>query len=153
MRIGPSNGAPILFLPPLFEELNRTRAFIASVMRALARQGFGCWLPDLPGTGESEAELESCSWSEWRDAARDAGQHVSGSAGTIPITASIRGAVLLDDAVEASCRWRFAPVDGAAVARDMIRASMIKAEQVKGPHVDLAGYVLAETLLTKVSAA
>lgn len=29
MRIGPPDAAPILFLPPLFEEMNRTRALIA----------------------------------------------------------------------------------------------------------------------------
>ena len=51
MRIGRSEAPPILFVPPLFEEMNRTRALIAAMMRALSADGFGCWLPDLPGTG------------------------------------------------------------------------------------------------------
>ena len=53
MRIGAADAPPILFVPPLFEEMNRTRALIAAIMRALAARGYGCWLPDLPGTGES----------------------------------------------------------------------------------------------------
>ena len=57
MRIGAEDAPPILFVPPLFEEMNRTRALIAAVMRRLAAQGFGCWLPDLGGTGESERDL------------------------------------------------------------------------------------------------
>ncbi len=153
MRIGPSDGAPILILPPLFEEMNRTRAFIASIMRALARRGHGCWLPDLPGTGESDTELESCCWSDWREAARSAGEHIARSAGVAPAVAALRGGALLDDAVDACCHWRFAPVDGASLARDMIRASLIKAEEMKGPRVDLAGYALTEALLADLSAA
>ena len=57
MRIGAGDAPPILFVPPLFEEMNRTRALIAASMRRLAAQGLGCWLPDLTGTGESDARL------------------------------------------------------------------------------------------------
>jgi hypothetical protein len=51
---------------------------------------------------------------------------------------------LLDDAVSASHRWRFAPAEGASLARDMIRASLIKTDEMKGPEVDLAGYRMSE---------
>ena len=57
MRIGAAEAPPILFVAPLFEEMNRTRALIVATMRRLAERGFGCWLPDLPGTGESERAL------------------------------------------------------------------------------------------------
>jgi alpha-beta hydrolase superfamily lysophospholipase len=153
MRIGPTDASPILFLPPLFEEMNRTRAFLAAIMRALAVEGYGCWLPDLPGTGESESALETCSWDGWRDAARDAGHHVARAAGRTPLVAAVRGGALLDDAVDASRRWRFAPAEGASLSRDMIRASMIKAEEMKGPEVDLAGYRMSEALLADLTAA
>ncbi len=54
----PAEDAPaILFVPPLFEEMNRTRALIVAVMRRLAKRGHGCWLLDLGGTGESERDL------------------------------------------------------------------------------------------------
>ena len=153
MRIGPADAPSILFLPPLFEEMNRTRAFIASIMRALAAHGYGCWLPDLPGSGESEHPLEACRWESWRDAARDAAAHVAQASGRTPLVASLRGGALLDDAATGKCHWRFAPAEGASLARDMIRAAMVKAEEMKGPEVELAGYRLSERLLADLTAA
>jgi pimeloyl-ACP methyl ester carboxylesterase len=147
MRIGEASAPPILFLPPLFEEMNRTRAFLASIMRALAGAGFGCWLPDLPGTGESEAALEACTFEHWRAAARDAGNHVADSSGKQPATASFRGGALLDDTVEAAIAWRFAPAEGASLARDLIRSAMLPAEALQGPLVELAGYRISDVLL------
>ena len=116
MRIG--NGTPLLFLPPLFEEMNRTRALLAATMRALAAQGFECWLPDLPGTGESERALEEVSWQEWRDAATSAF-----AAAAAVASVSLRGGALLDAAAPA--RWRFAPATGASLARDLSRAGLM----------------------------
>ena len=147
MRIGEASAPPILFLPPLFEEMNRTRAFLASIMRALAGHGFGCWLPDLPGTGESETALGNCTFEQWRDAARDAGSHVATSSGTQPVSASFRGGALLDDAVESAAAWRFAPAEGASLARDLIRSAMLPAEALQGPIVELAGYQISDVLL------
>lgn len=151
MRIGPPDGAPILFLPPLFEEMNRTRAFIASIMRDLAGRGHCCRLPDLPGTGESSRALEDCSWSDWRRAVHDAVEHVARTAAKRPVLASVRGGALLDDAADTDCRWRFAPVEGASLARDMVRASMLKPGETRGPFVDLAGYRLSEGLLASLT--
>lgn len=122
MRIGPPDGPPILFLPPLFEEMNRTRALIAGIMRTLAAQGFGCSLPDLPGTGESERPLESCSWEDWLEAARAAA--VQAADGRPLTVASIRGGALLEGATQASFHWRFAPADGASLARDLARSRL-----------------------------
>ena len=68
MRIGDPAAPFILFLPPLFEEMNRTRAFLAGAMRRVAAAGYCCRLPDLPGTGESERALEEVSWQDWQDA-------------------------------------------------------------------------------------
>ena len=153
MRIGPADGVPILFLPPLFEEMNRTRAFIVSITRGLAERGYGCWLPDFPGTGESEVALEDCSWSDWQAAAQDAAQHVARVCGRVPVAASVRGGALLDDVASIDCRWRFAPVEGSSLARDMVRASMLKPEQMQGPVVDLAGYRLSEGLFASLTEA
>lgn len=121
MRIGDEAAPALLFLPPLFEELNRTRAFLAATMRRLAGMGFGCWLPDLPGTGESERSLETVSWDEWRAAAAAAAEAVGEMAAVI----GIRGGALLDDAAEAPCTWRFAPAPGASFARDLARAGLM----------------------------
>jgi pimeloyl-ACP methyl ester carboxylesterase len=116
MRIG--SGPSLLFLPPLFEEMNRTRALLAAVMRALAAEGYGCWLPDLPGTGESGRALAEVSWEEWREAAAAAARTVQPVA-----SVGLRGGALLDGAVER--RWRMAPATGASLARDLARAGLM----------------------------
>ena len=123
MRMGDPRTPPVLFVPPFFEELNRTRALIAGIMRRLAADGHGCWLPDLGGTGESVAPLESVTWEDWRREVAAAAEHVAAHSGKRPLIASLRGGCLIDDGAAAECWWRFAPAAGAALARDMDRAS------------------------------
>lgn len=143
MRIGAADAPPLLFIPPLFEEMNRTRAFMATMMRALTYRGFRCWLIDLPGTGESERPLQECSWENWRDAVRTVSEDLG--AGRDLTTVAFRGGCLLDEAAAAGCRWRFAPADGAALRRDLERAGMMSGGGYAGydPHPalldDIAG--------------
>jgi pimeloyl-ACP methyl ester carboxylesterase len=136
MRIG--SGPALLFLPPLFEEMNRTRALLATTMRALAGRGFECWLPDLPGTGESERALEEVSWQDWTEAAA-AAFHAAGAVASV----AVRGGALLDQAAPA--RWRFAPATGTSLARDLSRAGLM----TEGG----GGYAPAEALLAPLAAA
>lgn len=136
MRIG--DGPALLFLPPLFEELNRTRALLATAMRALAAEGFSCWLPDLPGTGESERALEEVTWEDWRSAAAAAFE----SAGAVA-SVGLRGGALLDR--RSPVRWRFAPAPGASLARDLARAGLM----AEGG----GGYSPSEALLADLGAA
>lgn len=133
MRIGAAEAPPILFVAPLFEEMNRTRALMAAAMRALAARGFGCWLPDLAGTGESETALVDASWSGWRHDVMAAAEHARARSGRHPLVASLRGGGLIDDMAAAIGWWRLAPVDGASLARDMVRAGLA--------GVEWAGYV------------
>jgi pimeloyl-ACP methyl ester carboxylesterase len=123
MAIGASHAPPILFLPPMFEELNRTRALIVAIMRRVAAGAHGCWLPDLPGTGESERALDRVSWESWRSAVKAAGDQLS-RGDKLPCTVAIRGGCLLDDLVPSACAWRFAPVAGASLVRDLSRAGL-----------------------------
>ena len=123
MGIGSPNAPAILFVPPLFEELNRTRALIAAIMRRVAERGYGCWLPDLPGTGESERRLGRLSWDQWRSAVGVAAKQI-GRGEPLAGVASLRGGALLDDVVPACCAWRFAPVGGASLVRDLNRAGL-----------------------------
>ncbi|HEX6376014.1 MAG TPA: hypothetical protein VFZ91_09875 [Allosphingosinicella sp.] len=136
MRIG--SGPALLFLPPLFEEMNRTRALLATAMRLLAARGFECWLPDLPGTGESARALEQVSWQEWRDAAAAAFE----AAGAVAAV-SLRGGALLDGPAPAC--WRFAPATGASLARDLARAGLM----TEGG----GGYAPSQALLAALAAA
>jgi len=111
-----SDAAPtLLFLPPLFEELNRTRALLLQTMRALAAGGWRCVLPDLPGTGESEIPLDAVEWRHWRDAVTAA------SAGAVAAV-SLRGGALLDGVI--ARRWRLSPATGAALVRDLERTGL-----------------------------
>lgn len=134
MRIG--SGPALLFLPPLFEEMNRTRALLATTMRALAARGFECRLPDLPGTGESERALSDIVWEDWRAAASSAAAGTAASIG-------LRGGALLDEA--APLRWRFAPATGASLARDLARAGLM----TEGS----GGYAPSEALLAGLAEA
>jgi pimeloyl-ACP methyl ester carboxylesterase len=145
MRIGAAEAPPILFVPPLFEEMNRTRALIAEMMRALAARGYGCWLPDLPGTGESERSLEEVSWDDWRAAVSEAADHAAAASGRAPLVAALRGGCLIDEAAEGAGHWRLAPVAGASLTRDMERSGLA--------GVDYAGYAPSSALRAEVAAA
>ena len=145
MRIGPAEAPPILVVPPLFEEMNRTRALVAGMMRALAARGFGCWLPDLPGTGESERPLEDVVCEDWRAAVTEAADHAAAASGRAPIVAAIRGGCLIDDAAEGAGHWRFAPVPGASLVRDMERSGLA--------GTSWAGYSASPALKAEVEAA
>lgn len=133
LRIGDPGAAPILLLPPLFEELNRTRALVVATMRALAAAGHCSWLPDLAGTGESQSSLAAATWGGWRHDVTAAARHVAEASGRAPLIAAIRGGCLLDDAAEGCGHWRFAPVAGTSLARDLDRASL-------GGGAEWAGY-------------
>lgn len=146
LRIGAADAPAILFLPPLFEEMNRTRALIVAAMRGLAARGQGCWLADLPGAGESERALDSVGWGDWRAAAAAAARRLTNKNGDPPLVASIRGGALLDDAAPARGRWRFAPVGGASLVRDLTRAGL-------AGGADHAGYSPSDTLLAALAAA
>ena len=145
MRLGRPHAPAILFVPPLFEEMNRTRALIAAVMRWLAKRGHGCWLLDLSGTGESERELAEVSWDDWRHDVTAAAAHISEKARK-PLIASLRGGALVDDGAAARGWWRLTPIDGAAAARDMVRSGL-------AGGVEWAGYAPGDALKAALEAA
>jgi pimeloyl-ACP methyl ester carboxylesterase len=138
MRIGDAAAPRLLFLPPLLEEMNRTRAFLAAIMRRVAAAGYGCLLPDLPGTGESERALEETSWQDWVDAA---GAAAEGARAVL----SVRGGCLLDAGLT-QVKWRLAPVEGASLVRDLERAGLV----ADGGG---AGYAPSPSLLDSLGAA
>jgi hypothetical protein len=145
MRLGRPHAPAILFVPPLFEEMNRTRALIVAVMRWLAKRGQTCWLLDLGGSGESESDLAEVGWDDWRHDVTWAAVHIAEQARK-PLIASLRGGALLDDAADARGWWRFAPVDGAALARDMGRSGL-------AGGVEWAGYAPSDVLKASLEAA
>ncbi len=142
MALGPVEGPQLVIAQPLFEEMNRCRRMLVAVARHLAEQGVGCWLPDLPGTGESPRALADVAWEEWPLAIADACR-IAGN-GRPPFLAALRGGALVDQQAEVSGRWHCAPVSGAALMRDLERA-----REFAGSADDLdehAGYAIVPSM-------
>lgn len=150
----------ILIVPPLFDEMNRTRRMIVETMRALAAQGVNSMLPDLPGCNESLAPMSQQSVTGWRDAVVDVTrQH------KVTHIAAIRGGCLLDDSAAIPC-LRLAPVTGASLLKTMLR-TRIAADREAGvstsmeelralsenADLDLAGHRLSPLMLKEMDAA
>jgi pimeloyl-ACP methyl ester carboxylesterase len=110
--------ATILFVPPLFEEANRTRRTLVLAMRALAADGFATLLPDLPGQNESLVPLEQVDLATWQNALAEVAATIDGPL----IIASLRGGALIDHHAKAAAWWRLAPVGGASLLRTLMRA-------------------------------
>ena len=106
----------ILLVAPLFDEMNRTRRVLATTMRALAEKGIASFLPDLPGTNESSADLVDQDISHWQSAITAAAQQHGATH-----IASIRGGALVDLASPYLPHWRLAPVKGATLLKAMLR--------------------------------
>lgn len=113
--------ATILFVPPLFDEANRTRRTLSLAMRSLAEQGFASVLPDLPGQNESLIPLEDVDLVGWQRALADVADAIDGPV----IIASLRGGALIDHLAKADAWWRLAPVGGASLLRTLMRARVV----------------------------
>ena len=156
---GPDDGPQVIVLAPLFAEMNLTRALLAELGRALAERGVGSWLPDLPGTGESRRPLGAVSWEDWLDVARTIGEEVASRIGTRPFVCSVRGGALLDHAIGARARWRYAPAEGSALLRQLGRAQQIADRESgavpapPGEPAELAGYMLSPAMRSGLEAA
>lgn len=66
---GPSRGA-IVYLPPLADEMHKSRRTVAQQARALATAGYHVTLLDLPGCGDSGGEFADATWQIWKAEAR-----------------------------------------------------------------------------------
>ncbi len=115
--VGPPR-ATIVFVPPLFEEANRTRRTIVLAMRALAVDGFAALLPDLPGQNESLVPLDQVDLDQWQAKLAAITAALDGPV----LVASIRGGALIDHRAKAAAWWRLAPVGGASLLRTLMRA-------------------------------
>ncbi|MBA2935849.1 hypothetical protein HZF05_17350 [Sphingomonas sp. CGMCC 1.13654] len=148
LAYGPRNGPQILVIQPLFEELNRCRAMLASACRALAERGVGVWMPDLPGTGESLRALDTIVWKDWFDAVGAAGSVVREETGSEPGILAIRGGALLDRPLF----WRslrLSPTSGRSLLSDLRRSALASGSDPAHP----AGYTLSASLVEALAGA
>ncbi|MES3094132.1 hypothetical protein [Sphingomonas aerolata] len=140
LRFGPDAGPRVVAVLPLFEEANRTRAFLVAMLRALAGRGIGGILPDLPGTGESLVETRDLRLPDLRLA-------FAALVGTldVPVYAvTIRSGALIDCDAHLAGRWRLAPQAGDDLLRDLNR---IRAASTMPDEGAYAGNSLSEALL------
>ncbi|WP_293702936.1 MULTISPECIES: hypothetical protein [unclassified Sphingopyxis] len=158
---GPPRGT-ILFVPPLFEEANRTHRTLVLAMRALAAEGFTTLLPDLPGQNESLVPLEQVDLASWQSALAETSTAIGGPL----IIASLRGGALIDHQAKAAAWWRLAPVGGASLVRTLMRARVaadreagvtssldsLQAEAATAPLL-LAGNRLSPTMIAQLATA
>ncbi|MFC3713852.1 hypothetical protein ACFOMD_14845 [Sphingoaurantiacus capsulatus] len=157
---------PLLIIPPLFEEMNRTRALLAGVGRRLAERGIASWLPDLPGTGDSELPFAEASWDAWQQSLELLAQKISATHGKEVHIFTIRGGALLGESIPARSRYWLSPVAGERLLRELLRARMA-ADQERGTPtstaaleaqlatqpVELAGYPVSLALAAALRAA
>ena len=140
LRFGPDAGPLVVAVLPLFEEANRTRAFLVEMLRALARRGIGSILPDLPGTDESVVETRDLRLPDLRQAFAA----LVGSLDAPVYAVTIRSGALIDCDAHLAGRWRLAPQAGDDLLRDLNR---IRAASTKPDAEGYAGNCLSEALL------
>jgi len=117
LRFGPDTGPVVVAALPLFEEANRTRAFVVTILRELAARGVAGALPDLPGQGESLAPTDAVRLGDLRDAYAAATRH----AGIPAYSLGVRSGALLDVTAAPAGRWHLAPSTGADLMRELAR--------------------------------
>lgn len=160
----------LLHVPPLFEEMNKTRRMVAVAARALAQRGFITLRIDLAGCGDSAGRLAGTGWDEWIDDIA-LGWHWLRTQTDAPATLwSLRGGALLASAAQARLddvsRWLlWQPVasgktlltqflrlrvaaDAFAIADASARATTARLMQSlqAGDCVDVAGYALPPSI-------
>lgn len=57
----------VLYLPPLAEEMNKSRRMAALQAEAMAQEGYAVLSLDLLGCGDSSGDFGDASWSAWLD--------------------------------------------------------------------------------------
>lgn len=127
---GPETGPCVLILPPLFEEMNRTRRLLADLGRALAAKGIGSALADLPGTGDASGLPDVTAW-------RRATAHLIETLAGRPLRVlAVRGGALLTDGSGSEGLYRTSPASsGANLLREMMRAQAIADQEREGARV------------------
>ena len=61
----PQPAAPVLFIPPFAEEMNKSRHLFRSLAQLLAESGVDSVLFDSFGTGDSEGDFGEATWDIW----------------------------------------------------------------------------------------
>jgi len=163
LRFGPATGPVVVAALPLFEEANRTRAFVVTILRLLAARGIAGALPDLPGQGESLMPTHKTSILKMQDAFGFACDKFDRE-GRNCYAIGLRSGALLDALALAAGRWHLAPQDGPQLFRELTRIKQVELggrplgdswyfdntlpEEAGDPPVEIAGTPISTDLLT-----
>lgn len=144
----------IIIIPPVFDEMNRTRRMLVEVMRALAGRGVCSLLPDLPGLNESLADISKQTVGTWRRALEEAVVQLNPTH-----IVSLRGGTLIGDVADMPT-LRLAPVKGASLLKTMLRSRLVADKEAginstieslmttaKSGLLELSGYNLSNEML------
>lgn len=163
---GASARPPVLLLPPLLEELNKSRRQLNELARALHAAGHGVLLVDWFGTGDSAGELADASWSQWQADVAAARTWLAEHYSVPPIFCALRGGALLLPE-HSDCPWLLcAPmVDGQQQLTQWLRLKLMAARmagetlssdqlqaQIAAGGVEIAGYFLPPALVDPMRA-
>jgi hypothetical protein len=160
LRFGSADGPVVVAAPALFEEGNRTRAFLVRILRLLAERGVASALPDLPGQSESLVPTSQARLADWRAAFAAAVRAQRRPAFVL----ALRGGALVDGDTEPVARFHVAPSTGASLMRDLIRVAQAGAREEgrlfdpaeldrSGPPLLMAGNLFDRALLAELRAA
>jgi hypothetical protein len=149
----------LLTVPPLFEEMNRTRRMLIETQRQLDGLGIDSMLPDLPGCNESAQAFSAQSLGSWRDAMAAAARHFAAT----HVLALRGGALVFPTSLPG---WVLEPQKGGAILRQLLRARVLSAKEAgaeensadllergRNHGLELAGYRLSAALVAGLDAA
>ena len=155
LRFGPATGPVVVAALPLFEEANRTRTFVVTLLRALAERGIASALPDLPGQGESLVPLETVRIMQMREAYQAAVESLQSPAYAL----GIRSGALLDTFALLNGRWHLTPQSGSELLRELKRVRQSAGREVLGESwwaadavTEIGGNRLSIDLLSELTA-
>jgi len=144
----------ILFIPPLFAEMNKMRSTLVAVMRHLSNNGIASYLPDLPGCNESLVPFNLQNLSLWRDAMQNCVQQYN-----ITHIFALRGGCLIDNIMIDKPHYRLNKVKGANIIKTLLRSKVIAqkeagietniatlSDDAQKSGIELAGYHLSASL-------
>ncbi len=154
-----ARAARLLIVPPLFEEMNRTRRMLIETQRQLDRFGVDSMLPDLPGCNESLQVFSAQSLGSWRDAMAAAARHFAATH-----VLAVRGGALVFPTNLPG--WVLEPLKGSSILRQLLRARVLSAKEAgreensadllehgRNHGLELAGYRLSAALVAGLDAA
>ncbi len=142
LRFGPDAGPVVIAALPLFEEANRTRQFLVTILRALAVLEIGSVLPELPGTGESIIVTSEARLLDQRTAYTELVQQL----GCNTYGISIRSGALLDTDAALAGRWQLSPQSGEDLLRELDRAR-VASSSAQASDTEYAGNTLSREML------